>query len=60
MLGIPKGINAPGRPRLEWKMILKWNLNKCDGKWLTALTWFRIGKISGFCEKGNELAGSIN
>jgi hypothetical protein len=48
MMGNPEGMIAPGRPRREWKMVLKWNLNKCDIKWLTALTCFRIGKNYGF------------
>jgi len=48
VLGNPEGKIALGRPRREWKMMLKWNLNKCDGKWLAALIWFRIGTNYGF------------
>jgi hypothetical protein len=48
MLRNPEGVIALVRPEREWKMMLKWNLNKCDGKWLTALIWFMIGKNYGF------------
>jgi hypothetical protein len=48
MLGNPEGMTTPGRPRREWKMMLKWNLNKCDGKLLTAFNWLGVGKNFGF------------
>ena len=38
-------------PNLEGRIIIKWIFQNLDG---AALPWFRIGKVSGACEKGNE------
>jgi hypothetical protein len=41
------------------KLILKWMLEKQDGKVRKGFIWLRIGTSGGCCEYGNEPSGYI-
>jgi hypothetical protein len=42
---------------IDGRIILKWILNKLDGKAWTGLIWLKI--VAGACEHSNEPSGSI-
>jgi len=58
-VGKPDGKRPCGRPRLRWRIILRWTFRKWDGRAWTGLIWLRIGQVAGTCKCDNEPSGSI-
>jgi hypothetical protein len=48
-----------GDPGIDGRIILKWFFKKWDEVAWTGLSWLRIGKVAGSCERANESPGSI-
>jgi hypothetical protein len=44
---------------IDGRVILKWIIEKQDGKVWTGFIWLRTGLVAGSCEHVNELLGSI-
>lgn len=44
---------------VEKRIVLKWILERWNKRVSTGFMWMRIGKLEGFCEHGNEYAGSM-
>jgi hypothetical protein len=47
LVGIPEGKRLLGRPRVRWRIILRWIFRKWNlGVW-TGSIWLRIGTVGG-------------
>ena len=47
MVGRPEGKRPLGRPRLGWRIILRWIFRKWDVVVWTESRWLRVGKVGG-------------
>jgi hypothetical protein len=59
-VGRPEGKRPLGRPRLKWEDNIKMDLQEVGcGEYGLDRTSSEYGQVSGSCEFGNELSGSI-
>ena len=59
LVGKPEGKSPLGRPRRRWEDNIKMDHQEVGGGCGDGWSWLRIGQVTGTCEYGDGLSGSI-